>query len=229
MTELNEIVLEARLLRKAYFNGVNAFALFEDVDLSLKRGESLCIFGESGSGKSTLLNILSGLEKLDSGTLSWNGVAVEKYSLDALAEKRRAFIGFIFQSFHLINEFTVFQNLFLASRIAAKSTPSAIKGKIVHLLEKVALLDKLNVPVKVLSGGERQRVAIVRSLLNDPDIIFADEPTGNLDHETSCLIFDVLLRISTEENKSLIFVTHDNSFKNAFSRTLTLRNKKLVS
>lgn len=229
MIESAETLLSANKLHKSFHNGQQALSVMEGVNISLKRGESLCILGESGSGKSTLLNILSGLEKADSGTLMWKGVSVEDYSLDALAAKRRGFIGFIFQSFHLINEFTVYQNLFLASRIVSNNTLSSTNETIASLLEKVGLVDKLNTSVKLLSGGERQRVAIIRALLNDPDIIFADEPTGNLDPDSSSQIFQMLLDLSEEANKSLIFVTHNHSFKSAFTNSLIFKNKKLTS
>ena len=173
------------------------------------------------------MNLLSGLEKTDSGELYWNNCSVQDDSLDAMAIKRRGFIGFIFQSFHLMPDLTVFENLLIASRISSKQSNTGIKEEIVSLLSEVGLSDKLNSSVSVLSGGERQRVAIVRSLLNNPEIVFADEPTGNLDDESSKMVFDLLMRLTVERNKSLIFVTHNHSFQPAFTRSLRLSNKKL--
>ena len=127
-----------------------------------------------------------------------------------MAIKRRGFIGFIFQSFHLMPDLSVFENLHIASRISSKQSNADIKEEIASLLSEVGLSDKSNSSVSVLSGGERQRLAIVRSLLNNPEIVFADEPTGNLDYESSKMVFDLLMRLTVEQNKSLIFVTHNH-------------------
>ena len=227
MNKTSDIVIEAKGLTKSFLNGVDTFSVLENLDFSLVRGESVGILGQSGSGKSTLLNLLSGLEKMDTGELYWNNCSVQDDSLDAMAIKRRGFIGFIFQSFHLMSDLTVFENLLIASRISSKQSNAGIKEEIASLLSEVGLSDKSNSSVSVLSGGERQRVAIVRSLLNNPEIVFADEPTGNLDDESSKMVFDLLMRLTVERNKSLIFVTHNHSFQPAFTRSLRLSNKKL--
>ena len=228
MNKAPDIVIKAKGLTKSFLNGTHTISVLENLDFTLARGESVCISGQSGSGKSTLLNVLSGLEKMDAGDLYWNNCSVQGDSLDTMAIKRRGFIGFIFQAFHLMPDLTVYENLLIASRISSNGSENRIKDEILSLLAEVGLSEKSDSSVSVLSGGERQRVAIVRSVLNNPEIVFADEPTGNLDDESSKTVFDLLMRLTVERNKSLIFVTHNHSFESAFTKSLRLSNKTLA-
>lgn len=182
--------------------------LFSGIDLEVMEGESLAIMGRSGQGKSTLLHILGTLETPTEGTLSIFG---EKCSFWNRAALRSSMLGFIFQSFHLLNDFTVFENIAMPARIARRpcGPKSELYDRLQNLLELVGLAHRSNHQAKLLSGGEKQRVAIARALCNDPAILFADEPSGNLDQQTAEGIHQLLIDLVQKEKKTLIVVTHN--------------------
>jgi len=213
---------------KSFNSGARKLPVLKGVDFDIKSGQSTAIMGDSGSGKSTLLNILSGLETMDSGSMQWKEEQINKKSLNYFAKKRVDFIGFIFQSFHLIPDMNVYENLILSAKISSSLPDVQIKDSILDLLERVDLQDSITQSVETLSGGEKQRVAIVRALLNDPSVIFADEPTGNLDDQSSATVFGMLLDLVKEKNKSLILVTHNKEFCNDLDRTMVLEDGFLV-
>ena len=213
---------------KSFNSGARKLPILKGVDFEIKSGQSIAIMGDSGSGKSTLLNILSGLETMDSGSMQWKEEQITKKSLNYFAKKRVDFIGFIFQSFHLIPDMNVYENLILSAKISSSLPDVQIKDSILDLLERVDLQDSITQSVETLSGGEKQRVAIVRALLNDPSVIFADEPTGNLDDQSSATVFGMLLDLVKEKNKSLILVTHNKEFCNDLDRTMVLEDGFLV-
>jgi len=213
---------------KSFNSGARKLPILKGVDFDIKSGQSIAIMGDSGSGKSTLLNILSGLETMDSGSMQWKEEQINKKSLNYFAKKRVDFIGFIFQSFHLIPDMNVYENLILSAKISSSLPDVQIKDSILDLLDRVDLQDSITQSVETLSGGEKQRVAIVRALLNDPSVIFADEPTGNLDDQSSATVFGMLLDLVKEKNKSLILVTHNKEFCNDLDRTMVLEDGFLV-
>tara|TARA_B100001778_G_scaffold325509_1_gene321088 strand:- start:495 stop:1181 length:687 start_codon:yes stop_codon:yes gene_type:complete len=228
MNDINSSLIKGVNLMKSFNSGARKLPILKGVDFDIKSGQSIAIMGDSGSGKSTLLNILSGLETMDSGSMQWKEEQINKKSLNYFAKKRVDFIGFIFQSFHLIPDMNVYENLILSAKISSSLPDVQIKDSILDLLDRVDLQDSITQSVETLSGGEKQRVAIVRALLNDPSVIFADEPTGNLDDQSSATVFGMLLDLVKEKNKSLILVTHNKEFCNDLDRTMVLEDGFLV-
>lgn len=200
-------VLQASGIAKSFLYPTKLQVL-QDISLTVKRGQSVAIVGRSGEGKSTLLNILGTLEMPDRGTLTIAGHHVATHNPAKIRSKN---IGFIFQSFHLLDHLTALQNILLPAKIARAATgKNSVKRQKAHeLLKKVGLSERANQPCRLLSGGEKQRVAIARALINEPDLLLADEPTGNLDHTTSQDLQTLLLSFASEEEKGLIVVTHD--------------------
>ena len=197
-------VLEVKKLSKTYFNDKIKIDVLKQIDLSIDEGEFVFITGPSGSGKTTLLNCISGLEKTSSGTVYIDGVNLVSISEKEMAKLRRHKIGFVFQNFNLLPNLNVYENVAIASIIAGNEH----KDKIEELLEKFNLLEFKKMFPNQLSGGMQQRVAIVRALINDPEIIFADEPTGNLDSSSSLEVIETLQRLHKDYGKTIIMVTH---------------------
>ncbi len=207
------------------FQGPSKINLLKEISLTLNPQESLAIMGASGVGKSTLLHILGSLEKPDSGEIFIH----EKPLSFNPAKTRNEHIGFVFQSFFLMEHLSVLQNVLMPAKIARKSMKSSSQATLraLDLLKKVGLLDRRDQPAKNLSGGEKQRVCIARALINNPSIIFADEPTGNLDGKSSLAIQNLLLESVKGEKKALIVATHDQHFAKQCDRTLWLIDGKL--
>lgn len=219
------ILLKTKGITKRFYSP-SFIEVLKGIDLEIERGESVAIVGKSGEGKSTLLHILGTLEKPCSGHLEICGQDISNVSL---AELRNAHIGFIFQSYNLLEDYTVIDNVLLPAKIARKATHpgSAAYLRAVELLAHVGLKERAGFLAKLLSGGEKQRAAIARALCNDPDLILADEPTGNLDHAHSQEIHSLLIALSRNFNKSLIVVTHDKELSSLCSRTLLLKDGNL--
>ncbi len=221
MTQTHEeIVLRAEGIQKAFYYPAR-IDLLKGISLTVKRGQSVAIIGNSGEGKSTLLHILGTLESSCGGLLSIAGQTVSSSNKNAI---RNRHLGFVFQSFHLLEDYTALENVLMPARIARCDTS---KGSAAHrhasaMLESVGLGDRCDFHTKLLSGGEKQRVAIARALCNDPDLIMADEPSGNLDHGTSLIIHDLLLRLVRDSNKSLVTVTHNMELAEQCSRRFRL-------
>ena len=222
----NDIILEARQLGKRFPGPDGEISVFDGIDFKLRRGESVSIRGESGSGKSTLLNVLSGLETANAGELFWNGQAAAGRSLSWLAARRAGYIGFVFQSYYLAPELNALENVLLGARIAGRIN-RAVHERAVALLQRVGMGHRLTHSATKLSGGERQRVAVARALINDPPLVLADEPTGNLDESTGLAVMELLLELAGEEAKSLVLVTHNPEFAQRTQRQLTLHLGKL--
>ena len=220
--KMNNELIKVKNLNKTFKNGDYSLNVIKCLNLSLFAGESISIMGDSGSGKSTLLNIISGLDSFNCGDLFWNGINVSNFSIDTLSNKRRNFIGYIFQSFYLIPELNAYENLLLISKISGKSFNEEKYDYLHELLEVVGLKNKTYNPIQNLSGGEKQRLCIARSLVNKPKVILADEPTGNLDKNSSKLIMDLLFRLIKNYNKSMIFVTHNKSYASLCDKALRL-------
>lgn len=222
-----DIILQAKVLGKSFPGTDQAISVLDGVDFTLHRGESVSIRGESGSGKSTLLNVLSGLERADSGELFWQEQDVTKYSLSKLAAARTGLMGFVFQAYYLAPELNAIENVLLGARIAGR-VDRTVRERAEALLERVGLKERIRHSSTKLSGGERQRVAVARALINDPPLVLADEPTGNLDEATGLAVMDLLLEITNESEKSLVLVTHNPEFAARTERSLTLHLGKLA-
>lgn len=200
-------ILSAKHLKKNFYDPTEVEVL-KDITLDLHAQKSAAIIGKSGEGKTTLLHILGTIEEASAGELFVKGAPVTAASRDML---RNRHFGFIFQAFHLIQDANVLENILLPAKIGRKKTDkhSEAHQRAHELAAMVGLEARLNFPCMKLSGGERQRVAIARAFMNDPDIILADEPTGNLDHKTALEVQDLLLRSVQEQNKALLVVTHN--------------------
>lgn len=220
-------LLAARNIAKRFGHPAN-LEILSDINLEVASGETVAIIGASGEGKTTLLHILGTLESLSSGTLEWKGCPILPASAPYL---RNRSIGFVFQAFQLLEEWTALENVMMPARIGRKQAGrgSAVRKRATDLLCEVGLKERLHFPVKLLSGGERQRVAIARALCNDPELILADEPSGNLDHKNSAAIHDLLLSAVAERGKTLILVTHDRELAQRCDRSLVLRDGALIS
>lgn len=225
---MNDLMLAAVDLRKSFYNGKNRIDAVHGIDISLRSGESLFITGPSGAGKSTLLHILAGFEKPDNGEVILGGENIYR-----LSDKRRAFmrnekIGFIFQFYHLLPEFTAAENVMLPGLMRPKCGKRAVKKNAEALLAKMGLSKRFGHKPQELSGGEQQRVAIARSLINSPRILFCDEPTGNLDSKNSRAIYELLFGISKEDGLTLAVVTHETGFVSCADRCLVIKDGLLV-
>ena len=223
----SEYLLEAKALGKHFPGADSVISVLDGVDFTLRPGESVSIRGESGSGKSTLLNVLSGLERADSGQLFWEGKDVTKYSLSKLAAARMQFMGFVFQAYYLAPELNALENVLLGARIAGR-VDAFVRERAEALLMRVGLKERIRQSSTKLSGGERQRVAVARAMINDPSLVLADEPTGNLDESTGHAVMDLLMEIAEESQKSLILVTHNIDFAARTQRQLTLHRGKMA-
>lgn len=214
-------ILSARNVKKSFSVPAHVEVL-KGISLDLYPGEFISIRGRSGEGKSTLLHILGTLEKPDSGSLSISGFDTSRTSLSDL---RREKIGFIFQAFNLLEDYTVIENILMPAHIARKNTSlnSPVYKRALELLQLVGLNERMRFPTKLLSGGEKQRVAIARALINDPDLLLADEPSGNLDAVNSSAIHQLLIDCCRKQEKTLIIVTHDEDLSKLADRTLTLK------
>lgn len=200
-------ILKARNLQKTFYHPVKTPVL-RGIDLDILPGESIAITGRSGEGKSTLLYLLGTLEEPCSGTLEIAGSLVNLHNRSKIRNQK---LAFIFQSFHLLEDYTTIENVLMPAKIARQNTArnSPAYNRAVDLLDMVGLSERIHFRTKLLSGGEKQRVAIARALCNDPDIILADEPSGNLDKQTASQIHDILIHTLKKANKSVIIVTHD--------------------
>ncbi|MGP3667684.1 MAG: ABC transporter ATP-binding protein [Candidatus Bathyarchaeota archaeon] len=214
-------------LTKIYsFNSLHVVAL-KDVNLKIRYGEFICIVGPSGSGKSTLLNLLGTLDRPTSGKVLIDGVDTSKMSNSQLAKLRNEKIGFIFQAYNLINRTNVLRNVELPA-VVSGIPPEKRLQRAKELLKLMGLEDKLYRKPLTLSGGEQQRVAIARALINNPAIILADEPTGNVDSKTSYEIFNLLKKLAYEHNTAVVVVTHNLELAKMADRIIYLRDGMVV-
>ena len=213
-------LLEARNVSRFFDDGNSEVKAVNNVSLSIDKNEKIVIYGKSGSGKSTLLNLLCGLEKFTKGDISFKNISYEN-NHKKLTLIRRDFMGFVYQFHYLLNEFTALENTAISAMILGENKKNAmIKAQ--EILEKFGLVSRLHHFPSQLSGGEKQRVAMARSLINNPDIIFLDEPTGNLDNETSKMLIDFLKNTSDEFNSAVVVATHDSEFRNFGDKILTM-------
>jgi ABC-type lipoprotein export system ATPase subunit len=205
---MSEQLLRARALTKTYTMGKRSLEVLRGVDLDVTRGEFLALRGASGAGKSTLLHLIGGLDLPNAGEILFDGQNLVTFSERKLTEFRNRRVGFIFQAYHLLPELTALENVCLPARMARIASATVeVRGR--ELLARVGLKDRLDHKPSELSGGEQQRVAIARALINEPELILADEPTGNLDSKTGGEIIELLKSLRVEKNTTLVIATHD--------------------
>jgi len=226
MNDSPAVLVHAKGLRKDYGSGEGLVRALDAVDLDVNRGEAVAVMGPSGCGKSTLLHLIGGLDRPSAGQLSVAGQRVGELSERALAHLRRDEIGFVFQAFQLMDELTAQENVELPALLAGHS-PNQARARATALLDQVGLADRARHLPSMLSGGQRQRVAIARALVNDPEIVLADEPTGNLD---SASAFDVLSLLGDLHAKglTLVIVTHDERIATTADRLISMRDGAFV-
>jgi putative ABC transport system ATP-binding protein len=219
-------ILNARALSKEYGRGDALVKAVDDVSLTVERGESVAIVGPSGCGKSTLLYLLGGLERPTRGTLKLAGQPIHEAPETQLARLRRHALGFVFQAFHLVDELTALENIELPALLAGAS-PRAARDRARELLARVDLEDRAGHLPSTLSGGQRQRVAIARALANAPDIVLADEPTGNLDSAATTDVLRLFEALNAG-GQTLVVVTHEERIAATADRLITMRDGRFV-
>jgi ABC-type lipoprotein export system ATPase subunit len=219
-------VLRARRLRKEYGTGEGLVRAVDGVDLDIGAGETVAVMGPSGCGKSTLLHLLGGLDRPSGGEVSLNGRRIDDLGEKALARMRRTDVGFVFQAFHLMEELTAIENVELSALLAGRS-PRAARRRAEKLLEQVGLADRARFLPSALSGGQRQRVAIARALSNEPLLVLADEPTGNLDSAATLDVLRLFERLH-ESGQTLVIVTHDARIAATADRMISMRDGAFV-
>jgi len=219
-------VLQARGLRRDYGTGEGLVRSVDGVDLDIRAGETVAVMGPSGCGKSTLLHLLGGLDRPSAGEVWLNGRRIDDISEKALARMRRTDVGFVFQAFHLLEELTAVENIELPALLAGR-TPRAARRRAEELLEQVGLADRARFLPSALSGGQRQRVAVARALSNEPLVVLADEPTGNLDSSATLDVLQLFEGLH-QMGQTLVIVTHDARVAATADRMIAMRDGALV-
>ena len=220
---MSEVVLSAQNVRKSYHLGGKELAVLQGVNLDLHQGEFVALQGASGSGKSTLLQLLGGLDRPGSGSILFNGSPLRLQTPSQSAQFRGQHVGFVFQSYHLLPDLDALENVMLPAQVQRLSQ-SIIVNRARDLLNKVGLNARMNHRPSELSGGEQQRVAIARALMNVPEIVLADEPTGNLDTATELEIIELLRELHGDRRLTLMVATHDETVAKAAQRVVHLKD-----
>lgn len=218
-------ILNINKLTKTYNSGNSTLTVLDDVSFSLQAGDTFAIVGPSGSGKTTLLGLCAGLDQASSGSVDLCDVKLDKLNEDERAAVRSKYVGFVFQSFQLIPTLTALENVMVPLELRGDKNAVTVAAE---LLERVGLGNRKSHYPAQLSGGEQQRVSIARAFSNKPRILFADEPTGNLDSETGQKVEDLLFRLNKEENTTLVLVTHDLDLAAKTQRILKLKGGRVV-
>lgn len=222
---MSQTVLQAEGLTKTYRSGVNSLTVLDTVSFSVAQGDTLAIIGPSGSGKTTLLGLCAGLDVPSTGIISLMGFKLNSMSEDDRAHIRNQYVGFVFQNFQLLQTLTALENVMVPLELRGEKNVSA-KAK--ELLSRVGLAERMHHYPTQLSGGEQQRVAMARAFITDPKILFADEPTGNLDDENSKHVTELLFGLNKEQGTTLVLVTHNLELAQKTERILRMRGGKLV-
>lgn len=225
---MSKEILKLENVEKKYSGGVEELHIINDLTFSVEEGEFISILGRSGSGKSTLLNIMGLLDKVDGGKIFIDGQEVDRLSEEERDRIKNQMIGFVFQFHYLLPEFTALENVMLPALLNNFSERAEVEKRAKELLDRVGLSARENHKPSQLSGGEKQRVAIARALINSPKILLADEPTGNLDEETSEMIFKILKDINKNEKQTIIVVTHSKDLAEISDKQLYLKKGILV-
>ena len=227
-SDVKRPILKVSGLRKTHQTASDELTVLKDVNLSLEAGDTLAIIGPSGSGKTTLLGLCAGLDDASAGSVELDGLAMESLDQDARAALRNRLVGFVFQSFQLIPTLTAIENVLVPLELRGESGKE-IQEEAVRLLSEVGLGDRLDHYPLQLSGGEQQRVALARAFIHRPKILFADEPTGNLDSGTSGPIVEMLFRLNREAGTALVLVTHDPGLAAKARRVVTMSGGTIVA
>jgi len=218
-------ILNVQQLTKTYDTGAGKLTVLKDISFGLPAGGTCAILGPSGSGKTTLLGLCAGLDRPTSGSVLLNGITLGEEDEDERARIRNEHVGFVFQNFQLIPTLTALENVTVPMELRGDRTARALG---LDLLQRVGLGERVEHFPAQLSGGEQQRVALARAFINRPKILFADEPTGNLDAETSASIIEIMLELNRSAGTALVLVTHDPDVANLTERTIRLRNGEMV-
>ncbi len=219
-------ILNIHNVSKTYQSAGRTLTVLDNINFSAEEGATVAIVGPSGSGKTTLLGLCAGLDRSTSGTVELNNIRLDNLSEDQRAEVRNNYVGFIFQNFQLLPTLTALENVMVPLELRGEKH---IKTKALDLLQKVGLADRGHHYPAQLSGGEQQRVSLARAFSNNPQILFADEPTGNLDAETGEKVIDLIFNLNKEAGTTLVLVTHDLELANKTGRIIKLKGGKLVS
>lgn len=227
---MSDEILVAQGLHKTYSMGARKLEVLKGIDVSVRRGDALSIAGASGAGKSTLLHLMGGLDSPSAGTVHLDGVSLFEISSARRCNVRNEKIGFIFQAYHLLPELSAMENVVLPAMMSrAKRLNGSREDRAKELLNTVGLGERLDHRPAELSGGEQQRVAIARALVNRPALLFADEPTGNLDSKTGEVVMELLLELRRSQNLTLVIVTHDEHVAKYGERKLVMADGRLVT
>lgn len=218
-----ENILEAHDLTRAFKSGSRLLTVVNNINFAIQEGISCAIIGPSGSGKTTLLGLCAGLDRPTSGTIKLNTIELNPLSEDERAEVRNKYVGFVFQTFQLVPTLTALENVMVPLELRGEAT-GHVKSRALELLESVGLADRSHHYPTQLSGGEQQRVSIARAFINQPKILFADEPTGNLDNETGEHIEDLIFDLNKKQGTTLVLVTHDPELAGKCDRVIKLKN-----
>lgn len=225
---MNNVIVESRQLSKSYYDGHTSIDVLNQIDFTIHRGDRIAIVGPSGSGKSTLLHLLGGLDRPTNGHVLLQGIDWQTVPEKQRCRLRNKSLGFIYQFHHLLPEFSAIENVAMPLLLAGKSVEDA-QRQAEEILDQVGLSARSKHKPAQLSGGERQRVAIARALVHQPDCVFADEPTGNLDHATATKVFELMLGLNSKFNTALVIVTHDQQLAGRMDQVMTLQGGKLNS
>ncbi|MFU0827196.1 MAG: ATP-binding cassette domain-containing protein [Lachnoclostridium sp.] len=223
-----EKIIEVKNVKKIYRMGNEKIYAVDDVSFEILKGEFCCLLGTSGSGKSTLLNLMAGIEKVTSGQIIIKGKKIHKMSENSLARFRQKYLGFVFQSYNLMSSMTALENVefpLVFKRVKAKTRKKLAKD----MLIKVGLGSRLNHKPKEMSGGQQQRVGIARAFVAKPEIVFADEPTGNLDTKTAMEVMNLIKSIAKDNNQTIVMVTHDKRLADFADRIIHILDGKIQS
>lgn len=221
-----EIVVHVKDVSKIYKSASGRIRVLDKVNVSIQKGEFVGIVGDSGSGKTTLLNLVGGMDSVSSGTITVAGDVISKFNDRQRTLYRRKRVGFIFQDYNLINELTVYENIILPFQLKRKKIDENLIDKYLDMLR---LREKKNAFPMQLSGGEQQRAAVLRSLLSEPDLILADEPTGNLDSQNTQVVVKLLQHFSGHMGKTILFVTHNMALAKDCNRVIVVKDGKIVN
>ena len=218
-------ILQVQNLSKTYSSGAKDLTVLADINFSLNEGDKFSIVGSSGSGKTTLLGLCAGLDRATTGTVHLNGEELGGLDEDQRARVRNQYVGFVFQNFQLLPTLTAIENVMVPMELRGEKK---VYKKAMNLLDRVGLAERFDHYPTQLSGGEQQRISIARAFSNDPKILFADEPTGNLDEETSQKIEDLLFELNKENGTTLVMVTHDMELAQKTDRILRLKGGQII-